>query len=96
MLARFSNDTFVAKASEASRQTIPPINKVSGVPNLWARTPANKLPNASTPRRAMTNRLITLPRIESSTMVCRIVLLEAICNIRVVPMTTAINNERTK
>lgn len=54
--------SFVAKAAKASKQTVPPIRKVAGVPTMWAIAPNNKLPNDSMPRLAITNKLMTRPR----------------------------------
>lgn len=79
----------VAKAATASRQTAPPIISVTGVPTKPAMKPNNKLPNDSMLRRAITNRLSTRPRFWSSTMLCTMVLLDAICIIKEKPSTTA-------
>ncbi len=64
---------------------MPPIIRVPGVPTQWAMAPSMRLPNDSTPRRAITKRLSTRPRFWSSTRLCTMVLLDAICIINEKP-----------
>ena len=69
---------------------------VLGVPIIGAREPAKRLPNGLIPAPAMTNKLMILPRLSSSTIVCRKVLLTANCEVFPKPVSSKINIEIQK
>ena len=72
------------------------MSTVFGAPISSAELPANKLPKGAVPIMAIVKKLITRPRIRSSTMDCNKVLLEAISNIMPSPVITIRINKATK
>ena len=63
------------KSTAAAKQADPPINSVRCTPKLSASAPAARLPNGLIPN-AMAYRLITRPRLSSSTIDCKMELQE--------------------
>src|SRR6185312_10033292 len=82
--------------TDPTTQAAPPTAIVVAGPNLSAMTPANRLPNGTVPKNAMVKKLITRPRLSSSTSVCRMVLLAAICTIIPSPVGTRIAKDSQK
>jgi len=70
--------SFAAKRATPDKHEIPPMQTVAGAPILPARWPADKLPNGAIPMNDVAKKLMTLPRLSSSTIVCRVVSLDAI------------------
>jgi len=83
----------LANSNEPIMQQLPPTINVLGAPMLLAKLPANKLPKGAIPRNAIVNKLITRPRLSSSTIVWITVLLEAISRIEPKPISKDMSKE---